>query len=248
MHTHHLSLDCRSQHQRVLELSHLLPMQLELALRVDVEQQQQQQQQQQQHRDRVQEVDSRGPAQRNGSQRSHLLSARQRGRGHRRDERPPSRMIAESAANAQQRRANCGDCGWSNTLRQAHCCIANSGTLAFGVDLTARGARAFTRHDVGISYRARARHSRCSESAGWSSRQICDISAAVHRSPGIWRRKPRAAATRCTPCLGKSEYKPLEKFCPGRPFEPSFSPSSWPAPLQHDPVSPARRLTCGPVA
>ena len=95
MHTHHLSLDCRSQHQRVLELSHLLPMQLELALRVDVEQQQQQQQQQQQHRDRVQEVDSRGPAQRNGSQRSHLLSARQRGRGHRRDERPPSRMIAD---------------------------------------------------------------------------------------------------------------------------------------------------------
>ena len=88
-----------------------------------------------------------------------------------------------------------GDCGWSNTLRQAHCCTANSGTLAFGVDLTARGARAFTRHDVGISYRARARHSRCSESAGWSSRQICDISAAVHRSPGRWRRKPRAAAT-----------------------------------------------------
>ena len=29
---------------------------------------------------------------------------------------------------------------------------------------------------------------------------------------------------RCTPCLGKSENKPLEKFCPGRPFEPSFSP------------------------
>ena len=41
---------------------------------------------------------------------------------------------------------------------------------------------------------------------------------------------------------------PLENFRPGRPFEPSFSPSSWPAPLQHDPVSPARRLTCGPVA
>ena len=27
-----------------------------------------------------------------------------------------------------------------------------------------------------------------------------------------------------------------------------LSPSSWPAPLQHDPVSPARRLTCGPAA
>jgi hypothetical protein len=53
---------------------------------------------------------------------------------------------------------------------------------------------------------------------------------------------------RCTPCLGKSEYKPLEKCCPGRPFEPSFSPSSWPASLQHDQVRPARRLSCGPVA
>ena len=54
--------------------------------------------------------------------------------------------------------------------------------------------------------------------------------------------------SRCTPCLGKSEYKHSEKICLGRPFEPSFCPSSWPAPLQHDPVSPARRLTCGPVA
>ena len=54
--------------------------------------------------------------------------------------------------------------------------------------------------------------------------------------------------TRCTPCLGKSDNKHLEKFCPGSPFEPSFSPSPWPAPLQHDPVSSARRLTCSPVA
>ena len=30
--------------------------------------------------------------------------------------------------------------------------------------------------------------------------------------------------SRCTPCLGKSDNSPLEKFCPGRPFEPSFSP------------------------
>jgi hypothetical protein len=37
-----------------------------------------------------------------------------------------------------------GDCGGSNMLRQAHCCTANSGTLAFGADLTARGARATT--------------------------------------------------------------------------------------------------------
>ena len=29
---------------------------------------------------------------------------------------------------------------------------------------------------------------------------------------------------RCTPCLGKSDNKHLEKFCPGSPFEPSFSP------------------------
>ena len=28
----------------------------------------------------------------------------------------------------------------------------------------------------------------------------------------------------CTPCLGKSDNKHLEKFCPGSPFEPSFSP------------------------
>ena len=47
---------------------------------------------------------------------------------------------------------------------------------------------------------------------------------------------------------GVAPNSPLEKFCPGRPFEPSFSPSSWPAPLQHDPVRPARRLSCGPVA
>jgi hypothetical protein len=54
---------------------------------------------------------------------------------------------------------------------------------------------------------------------------------------------------RCTPCQGKSDNKALRKCMPfGRPFEPSFSPSSWPAPLQHNPVSPARRLTCGPVA
>ena len=59
---------------------------------------------------------------------------------------------------------------------------------------------------------------------------------------------PSEEVARCTPCLGKSDNKHLEKFCPGSPFEPSFSPSSWPAPLQHDLVSPARRLTCGPVA
>ena len=46
----------------------------------------------------------------------------------------------------------------------------------------------------------------------------------------------------------KTQRVDLEKFCPGSPFEPSFSPSSWPAPLQHDAVSPARCLTCGPVA
>jgi hypothetical protein len=31
-------------------------------------------------------------------------------------------------------------------------------------------------------------------------------------------------APRCTPCLVKSENSPLEKCCPGSPFEPSFSP------------------------
>jgi hypothetical protein len=46
----------------------------------------------------------------------------------------------------------------------------------------------------------------------------------------------------------KTQTVDLENVCPGRPFEPSFSPSSWPAPLQHDPVRPARRLSCGPVA
>ena len=46
----------------------------------------------------------------------------------------------------------------------------------------------------------------------------------------------------------KTQRVDLENFCLGWLLEPSFSPSSWPAPLQHDPVSPARRLTCGPVA
>ena len=36
----------------------------------------------------------------------------------------------------------------------------------------------------------------------------------------MWPRYP----SRCTPCLVKSENSPLEKFCPGSPFEPSFSP------------------------
>ena len=38
------------------------------------------------------------------------------------------------------------------------------------------------------------------------------------------RRVYRLGRSRCTPCLGKSDNKHLEKFCPGRPFEPSFSP------------------------
>ena len=46
----------------------------------------------------------------------------------------------------------------------------------------------------------------------------------------------------------KRQQAYLQNVCLGRPFEPSLSPSSWPAPLQHDPVSPARRLTCGPPA
>ena len=35
----------------------------------------------------------------------------------------------------------------------------------------------------------------------------------------------------CTPCLGKSDNKHLKKSAleRGSPFEPSFSPSSWPA-------------------
>ena len=58
-----------------------------------------------------------------------------------------------------------------------------------------------------------------------------------------------SSLARCTPCLGKSDNKHLEKSAlEGLSNEPSVSPSSWPAPLQHDPVSPARRLTCGPVA
>ena len=54
--------------------------------------------------------------------------------------------------------------------------------------------------------------------------------------------------TLCRTAQTKNAKSGLRAFLPGRPFEPSFSPSSWPAPLQHDPVSPARRLTCGPVA
>ena len=46
----------------------------------------------------------------------------------------------------------------------------------------------------------------------------------------------------------KTQTVDLENFCPVRPFEPWFSPSSWPAPLPHDPVRPARRLSCGPDA
>ena len=39
------------------------------------------------------------------------------------------------------------------------------------------------------------------------------------------QRQPTAyELPRCTPCLGKSDNKHLEKFCPGRPFEPSSSP------------------------
>ena len=34
----------------------------------------------------------------------------------------------------------------------------------------------------------------------------------------------QACPSRCTPCLVKSDNSPLETFCPGRPFEPSFSP------------------------
>ena len=35
---------------------------------------------------------------------------------------------------------------------------------------------------------------------------------------------PSEEVARCTPCLGKSDNKHLEKFCPGSPFEPFFSP------------------------
>ena len=47
-------------------------------------------------------------------------------------------------------------------------------------------------------------------------------------SPKEQRDKYEAEATgsRCTPCLGKSDNKHLKEFCPGSPFEPSFSPSS----------------------
>jgi hypothetical protein len=56
--------------------------------------------------------------------------------------------------------------------------------------------------------------------------------------------------TRCTPCLGKSDNKHLETFCPGSPFEGPLSPPLRGLLLcssQHDAVSPARCLTCGPV-
>jgi hypothetical protein len=58
----------------------------------------------------------------------------------------------------------------------------------------------------------------------------------------------RYALCRTAHCRRKTQRVDLENVCLGRPLEPSFSHSSWPAPLQHDPVSPARRLTCGPVA
>jgi hypothetical protein len=52
--------------------------------------------------------------------------------------------------------------------------------------------------------------------------------AGVLASPGTARLSNRETSPsprpRCTPCLVKSEYRHLEKCCPGSPFEPSFSP------------------------
>ena len=47
---------------------------------------------------------------------------------------------------------------------------------------------------------------------------------------------------------GEKRKQSLRKILPWKPFRTLFLPSSWPAPLQHDPVSPARRLTCCPFA
>ena len=47
---------------------------------------------------------------------------------------------------------------------------------------------------------------------------------------------------------GQKRQQSLRKILPWKPFRTLFLPSSWPAPLQHDPVSPARRLTCCPFA
>ena len=52
------------------------------------------------------------------------------------------------------------------------------------------------------------------ESSNWLP-DVCHMFLA--HNGGVFR-------SRCTPCLGKSDNSPLEKFCPGRPFEPSFSP------------------------
>mgnify|MGYP006160440593 CR=1 FL=1 len=84
------------------------------------------------------------------TQHSHC-AADTRKRQSRADSRKARRLLDVSARvrmcvllRTHNRSVPIGDCGWSNTLRQAHCCTANSGTLAFGVDLTARGARATT--------------------------------------------------------------------------------------------------------
>ena len=47
---------------------------------------------------------------------------------------------------------------------------------------------------------------------------------------------------------GQKRKQALRKILPWKAFRTIFLPSSWPAPLQHEPVSPARRLSCGPVA
>ena len=49
---------------------------------------------------------------------------------------------------------------------------------------------------------------------------------------------------------GQKRQQALRKILPWKPFRTLFVflPSSWPAPLQHDPESPARRLTCGRAA
>jgi hypothetical protein len=47
---------------------------------------------------------------------------------------------------------------------------------------------------------------------------------------------------------GQKRIQALRKILPWKAFRTIFLPSPWPAPLQHEPVSPARRLACGPVA
>ena len=53
--------------------------------------------------------------------------------------------------------------------------------------------------------------------------EMVTVTAPRH-APAVRDRLPVKATVfvraRCTPCLGKSEYKHLEKCCPGRPFEP----------------------------